>query len=631
MAWWIILLIGIGIGWLIELIIDFFFWRRRKICAESVTAVRDVQTENARLRAELAVLKDQKDSRGEGLRPDIVQLLTRNEDSASLRSDISALQGQLTTLLSNRGGSGEQSSILSSLMQQLTARTQDISALRSDLTAVRSDLHTLSTPPTSGNQTEMTAALAALAAAVAAAGKGNIDIQIGSRPDYSDLLHEHPDSPEQPSPPGKKGHGGENPQQPSSEEPEKPSVPQTETPQEPENLVDMVINISEEEEDPFTAANRYDDFTKIPKIGKSYRKIFHDAGIKTYQELCTLLQRKEVKRQDEGEPVHIKLDIWETVKQHDALRHFFFESAVASQKLRDAWQAVVCALADGNRRQINLKEQDFKAIVESRAQFDNICGLNNTIERELYAAKIYTFYDLENAADKQLIPILTKNSRRKTELAERFGTAGGEEKDVQKWLERIRYQAQLLREGKSEARKIDNLANCHDTSLIRNICGIDTEIEKALEYSGIDSPDALVRSIQADRQSVISVLAPFQERLILAYGEALMQIKVDDKAQRFAKVIDHINAQASLLSQKKWVEFLDYKEDCCGALSLETFKRSSWRRKDLTEEAKQSYEKTFAAYRAQESAYEKWVKWLQDNQFIELAAEASTESRVEGQ
>lgn len=148
----IFLLIGIAIGWLIELLLDYFFWRKRSICAESVSELCRLETENGRLLTENNQINS--------------QLLRQNDELDTLRRQLSVLQ--------NQSSHGANTPNMFAFISETNHR------LEAELREMRSRLYDCLNTKSQGNTaSDFKQTLAAILAITQGQKQGNISVQVG--------------------------------------------------------------------------------------------------------------------------------------------------------------------------------------------------------------------------------------------------------------------------------------------------------------------------------------------------------------------------------------------------------------------------------------------------------------------
>ena len=124
MSWWLPFLIGLTLGWIIELLIDYFYWRNKRICPE---AEIDLQEELAQVERENKKLKVQLEG-----------FAVKGQTLTGLEKDLQTRQLALNNLTAGQEARANELADLEASLQAQEAKLADRSTqLRSQETALQ--------------------------------------------------------------------------------------------------------------------------------------------------------------------------------------------------------------------------------------------------------------------------------------------------------------------------------------------------------------------------------------------------------------------------------------------------------------------------------------------------------------
>lgn len=142
---WTALIIGLILGWLIELLIDVFYWRKRRLCPEDTvlamrTELETAQVENGRLQTNITTLQSD-------LERTETQLGSLNQSLAQKESELEELRAKWTDAsaeLDRMETDFEKSQAEQALLQtEIKAKDDRIAALEAELTRKSKSLRQL--------------------------------------------------------------------------------------------------------------------------------------------------------------------------------------------------------------------------------------------------------------------------------------------------------------------------------------------------------------------------------------------------------------------------------------------------------------------------------------------------------
>jgi predicted flap endonuclease-1-like 5' DNA nuclease/peptidoglycan hydrolase CwlO-like protein len=139
---WIALIIGLLIGWLIELLIDVFYWRKRRLCPDDEAlnlraSLEQAQTDNRTLQISLDENKNQLGQLETELSMRDARITGLTADLDAHRGEIDELNGRITALTSNLDIYTGEIDTLNGRIHQLEAalatRDNDLEVIRTEL------------------------------------------------------------------------------------------------------------------------------------------------------------------------------------------------------------------------------------------------------------------------------------------------------------------------------------------------------------------------------------------------------------------------------------------------------------------------------------------------------------------
>jgi predicted flap endonuclease-1-like 5' DNA nuclease len=536
MSWFAWLLIGLLIGFVIEYIMDLFFFRGRRLCTESSERVAslieknsNLEREKAQLDARLGVIDTDLtrlrrigiSSEGAGDAASIATIRTqmeaRIEENSQLREKLAAEAANAVALRTQLDARMEEISRLREksvadtaiLRSQLDARRDEISKLTVELATVSEKLEACRVAKASSSQSNISSVLAALTGAVGSS-RGNVTVHVSGSEWQRPL--------------------------PESAPPETHVTPIEPTPVPERKSFEGTLRV----ERPY-------ELTAVLGIGEATAEKLEEKGITTLAELCTAVTNKDEKvwqALTEGDPPN-----WVNRRPWKTADDFYKDDDVIV-----LWKEHICAMQSGDLSK-NQKKLDDKW-GNPDENFESICGITKGIEDDLYDTGIRTWYALSVASNDDLRPILTQTNGRKEKFRNLYGA---DEENV--WADHIRAQAGILagdKKGRYRRLAIYQLEHCGPS--LEKICGISKEMCEGLSVAILKKADAAFLQ---------SRWSGFQNTLFKDYGQLLEGQSSDhDKWSEIARLI---RDQARWIEEGKWVELYEFRRDHDGQKAARTY------------------------------------------------------------
>lgn len=139
---WIALIIGLIVGWLVELLIDVFYWRKRRLCPDDnalalQASLEQAQSESRSLKISLGENQDRLGQLETDLSMRDARITGLTADLNAHKDEITSLKGQINEFISNQDIYKGEIDLLNGRIQQLDA---SLAARNNELEVIRTEL-----------------------------------------------------------------------------------------------------------------------------------------------------------------------------------------------------------------------------------------------------------------------------------------------------------------------------------------------------------------------------------------------------------------------------------------------------------------------------------------------------------